>query len=128
MLIRLRDQGKTIFLNSHLLSEVECVCDRVAILLAGKVVRQGTLDELTAGSKHFEIQLHGEAEQRHAPGDAGVAALRVGRLCDDRFRGSGRPERGPAQRNQERCPRASRSSLRAARCGSLPAIRCGFSP
>ena len=37
------------------------MCDRVAILLSGKVVRQGTLDELTAGSKHFEIQLHGEA-------------------------------------------------------------------
>ncbi|MGA2062761.1 MAG: hypothetical protein ABSG67_20000, partial [Thermoguttaceae bacterium] len=47
---------------------VECVCDRVAILLSGKVVRQGTLDELTAGSKHFEIQLHGEAnsEMRQA--------------------------------------------------------------
>jgi ABC-2 type transport system ATP-binding protein len=63
MLTRLRDQGKTIFLNSHLLSELECVCDRVAILLSGKVVRQGTLDELTAGSKHFEIQLHGEANR-----------------------------------------------------------------
>ena len=59
-LIDLRKAGKTIFLNSHLLSEVECLCDRVAILSAGKVVRQGTLDELTAGSKHFEIQLHGE--------------------------------------------------------------------
>jgi ABC-2 type transport system ATP-binding protein len=60
LLSRLRDKGKTIFLNSHLLSEVECVCDRVAILVAGKVVRQGTLDELTAGSKHFEIQIYGE--------------------------------------------------------------------
>jgi ABC-2 type transport system ATP-binding protein len=68
MLIRLRDQGKTIFLNSHLLSEVECVCDRVAILLSGKVVRQGTLDALTAGSKHFEIHLRGEpnGEMRQA--------------------------------------------------------------
>ena len=59
MLGRLRDQGKTIFLNSHMLSEVERVCDRVAILSAGKVIRQGTLAELTAGSEHFEIQLHG---------------------------------------------------------------------
>jgi ABC-type multidrug transport system ATPase subunit len=38
---------------------VEQVCDHVAILSAGKVVRQGTLAELTAGSEHFEIQLHG---------------------------------------------------------------------
>ncbi|MBN2580811.1 MAG: ABC transporter ATP-binding protein [Pirellulales bacterium] len=60
---RLRDQGKTIFLNSHLLSEVERLCDRVAILLSGKVVRQGTLDELTAGSEHFFIQLHGRPDQ-----------------------------------------------------------------
>ncbi len=57
---RLRDQGKTIFLNSHMLSEVERVCDRVAILSLGKVIRQGTLAELTAGSEHFEIQLHGQ--------------------------------------------------------------------
>jgi ABC-2 type transport system ATP-binding protein len=57
---RLRDQGKTIFLNSHMLSEVERICDRVAILASGRVIRQGTLAELTAGSEHFEIQLHGQ--------------------------------------------------------------------
>jgi ABC-2 type transport system ATP-binding protein len=63
VLCRLRDQGKTIFLNSHMLSEVERVCDRMAILVLGKVVRQGTLDELTAGSEHFEIQIFGEPNQ-----------------------------------------------------------------
>jgi len=57
---RLRDQGKTIFLNSHMLSAGERGCDRVAILSAGKVIRQGTLAELTAGSERFEIQLHGQ--------------------------------------------------------------------
>ena len=57
LLAKLRDQGKTVFLNSHLLGEVERVCDRVAILLAGKVVRQGTIEELTAGSEHYEIEL-----------------------------------------------------------------------
>ena len=56
---RLRDRGKTVFLNSHLLGEVELVCDRVAILVAGKVVRQGTIDELTAGSLCYEIELDG---------------------------------------------------------------------
>jgi ABC-2 type transport system ATP-binding protein len=59
---RLRDQGKTIFLNSHMLSEVERVCDRVAILASGQVIRQGTLAELTAGSEHFEIQLYGQPD------------------------------------------------------------------
>ncbi len=63
VLCMLRSQGKTIFLNSHMLSEVERVCDRVAILSAGKVVRQGTIEELTAGSEYFEIQVHGQPDQ-----------------------------------------------------------------
>ncbi|MBW3625634.1 MAG: ABC transporter ATP-binding protein [Armatimonadetes bacterium] len=42
----LREQGKTVFLNSHLLSEIENICDRVAILRRGELARQGTLNEL----------------------------------------------------------------------------------
>ena len=42
----LRDRGTTVFLNSHLLSEVEQVCERVVILDRGRVVRAGPLDEL----------------------------------------------------------------------------------
>jgi len=41
-----RDRGVTVFLNSHLLSEVELVCDRVAVVNRGRVVAGGTLDEL----------------------------------------------------------------------------------
>ncbi len=41
-----RDRGTTVFLNSHLLSEVEQVCDRVAIVDAGRVIAAGTLQEL----------------------------------------------------------------------------------
>jgi ABC-2 type transport system ATP-binding protein len=41
-----RDRGVTVFLNSHLLSEVELVCDRVAVVDRGRVVASGTLDEL----------------------------------------------------------------------------------
>lgn len=42
----LKEQGTTVFLNSHLLSEVELTCDRVAIVNKGQVVKSGTLDEL----------------------------------------------------------------------------------
>ena len=42
----LRDRGVSVLLNSHLLSEIELVCDRVAILLAGEVVAAGTPAEL----------------------------------------------------------------------------------
>ena len=38
--------GQTVFLSSHILEEVEALCDRVAVLKAGKLVEQGTLDEL----------------------------------------------------------------------------------
>ena len=61
-LLRLREQGTTIFINSHLLSELELVCDRVAILIAGQVARQGTMDELTISHQHYRITLDGEAE------------------------------------------------------------------
>lgn len=48
LILDLREQGKTIFLNSHLLSEIETICDRVAILRRGELARQGTLAELLA--------------------------------------------------------------------------------
>ncbi len=76
VLARLRDQGKTVFLNSHLLSEVERLCDRVAILVSGSVVRQGTIDDLTAGSQHYEIDLFGE------PTAATRAAIRASLPCE----------------------------------------------
>jgi ABC-2 type transport system ATP-binding protein len=44
----LRDQGVAVFLNSHLLSEVEQVCDRVAVVDHGRVIASGRLDELLA--------------------------------------------------------------------------------
>ena len=43
----LKEQGKTIFLNSHLLQEVELVCDRVAILNKGELLRVGQISDLT---------------------------------------------------------------------------------
>ncbi|MCX6029165.1 MAG: ABC transporter ATP-binding protein [Chloroflexi bacterium] len=55
----LRERGVTIFLNSHFLSEVEVTCDRVAIVKRGRVVRIGTLDELTRGTMEVEIRAAG---------------------------------------------------------------------
>jgi ABC-2 type transport system ATP-binding protein len=57
LLLSLKAQGTTIFLNSHLLSEVEMICDRVAILNKGKVVRTGTIAELTTQKLVYVIQL-----------------------------------------------------------------------
>lgn len=46
LIIRLGHEGKTIFLNSHLLYEVEHVCERVAIIKRGKMITQGTVKDL----------------------------------------------------------------------------------
>ncbi len=48
LLQELKAAGKTIFINSHLLQEVELVCDRVAILDRGKLLQQGRIADLTA--------------------------------------------------------------------------------
>ena len=55
VLLRLRDSGKTIFLNSHLLSEVEMICDKVAILDKGQLLRIGTVEEITSPSKTYRF-------------------------------------------------------------------------
>ena len=47
LLVRLKQAGKTIFLNSHHLQEIELVCDRVAILQDGLVRREGSIADLT---------------------------------------------------------------------------------
>jgi ABC-2 type transport system ATP-binding protein len=41
-----RDRGQTVFLSSHILSEVEALCDRIAILRAGRLIEVGTLEEM----------------------------------------------------------------------------------
>jgi ABC-2 type transport system ATP-binding protein len=55
----LREQGKTVFINSHVLSELESICDRVAILLKGRVAMQGRIDELTIARQRYEIEMTG---------------------------------------------------------------------
>jgi ABC-2 type transport system ATP-binding protein len=59
VLLRLKAQGKTVFINSHLLSELEMVCDRVAIMVSGQVARQGTMSELAVGREFHEIDAIG---------------------------------------------------------------------
>jgi len=56
---RLKERGKTVLLNSHLLGELELICDRVAILVRGRVVRQGTIAALTRDSSRYEVTVRG---------------------------------------------------------------------
>lgn len=55
ILLALKEEGKTIFLNSHLLSEVEMLCDEVAILDKGALVKRSTVKELTSQARTYRI-------------------------------------------------------------------------
>src|SRR5215471_4000252 len=51
----LADAGKTIFINSHILAEIELICDRIALMKAGEVIEQGTVAELTSTQGAYEV-------------------------------------------------------------------------
>jgi ABC-2 type transport system ATP-binding protein len=57
VLRELRNRGTTIFLNSHILSEVELICDRVAILNKGQIIKVGSVDSITKKEDEYEIRV-----------------------------------------------------------------------
>lgn len=83
LILRLRDQGKTVLLTSHLLEQVQDVCDRVGILAGGRLVREGTIGDLTrvSGRTEFVIEDAGEDLQNEI---AALAAARGARLVESR--------------------------------------------
>ena len=56
----MKEQGRTVFINSHLLGELEMICDSVAIMDQGEIVRQGTIADLTEKTRHYEIRVRGD--------------------------------------------------------------------
>jgi ABC-2 type transport system ATP-binding protein len=74
LIAALRDEGKTVFMCSHILSDIEVLCDRVAILKNGKLAQVGYLDELrrkTEGPNRMEVMATGtdaESLRAHLPG------------------------------------------------------------
>jgi len=57
LILKLRERGITVFLCSHLLEQVQEVCDRVGIIFRGKLVREGRLEDLIAIEDQSEIVL-----------------------------------------------------------------------
>src|SRR5207253_9832655 len=51
----LADAGKTIFINSHILAEIELICDRIALMKSGQIIEQGTIAELTSARTGYEL-------------------------------------------------------------------------
>jgi ABC-2 type transport system ATP-binding protein len=81
LILRLRTEGKTVFMNTHILSDVEMVCDRVAIIVSGRIRYEGAIDEfLEAGEPEADIVL-----AQLAP----VAAAELEEKLGARLRGHG---------------------------------------
>lgn len=84
LILSFRDEGRTVFISSHELSEVELICDRVAIIDKGIIRQQGKLTDLLRGGR-IEITIEGVDEQflqdMKIP-DANVRTLPVGILLD----------------------------------------------
>ncbi len=68
-----KERGQTVFLSSHILNEVEALCDRVGILREGKLVDEGTLKEL----RHLAVQTVEVTFAGHAPELPALAGVHV---------------------------------------------------
>jgi ABC-2 type transport system ATP-binding protein len=64
IIARLKQEGKTVFLCSHILQDIEMICDRVAIVAGGRVVSQGALQDLISEKVLYtEVTLSGVVEE-----------------------------------------------------------------
>jgi len=64
IIVELKEEGKTVFLSSHILQDIEMICDHVAILVNGEIINQGALHDLISEKILFtEIDLSGVGEK-----------------------------------------------------------------
>lgn len=86
-----KDRGQTVFLSSHILEEVESLCDRVAILRAGKLIELGTLEQMRHLSA-LTVQATFEGKPPKVNHIEGVSQVKVsGNQLDCQVRGSIEP-------------------------------------
>jgi ABC-2 type transport system ATP-binding protein len=84
LILRLRDEGRTVFFSSHILSDAEALCSRVAVLVGGRLTATGRLSDMLAFEiRGWEAVMAGLTEDTLARVGADVA--RVTRLGEDRF-------------------------------------------
>jgi ABC-2 type transport system ATP-binding protein len=103
LILRLNQEGKTIFMNTHILSDVETVCHRVVIIVQGEIRYEGSVsDFLPAGQQCTDLVL------RHVPPEA---ATLLEERCEAELRGQG--ERIELRVPAKRLPEALRLALDA---------------
>lgn len=83
MIQTLKARGTTVFINSHLLSELELVADRVAILVKGRVAAQGAIDELTRHRQRYDLDIAAGRAQLEAAAGGILAAIPGATLAEN---------------------------------------------
>ena len=83
LILELRDQGRTVFFSSHILSDAETLCSRVAVVAGGRLVAEGRLADLTEFSvRGWELvvaNLSDEALERVQPATTRIVRISAGR-------------------------------------------------
>jgi len=75
LILRLRSEGKTVFMNTHILSDVEMLCDRVAIIVRGRIHFEGAAHEFRAGDDpEADVVLSGLSPESAAALEEGFQA------------------------------------------------------
>jgi ABC-2 type transport system ATP-binding protein len=64
IILSLKKQGKTIFFNSHVLSDVEQICDRIAILARGELICMGSLEEILGRADIYQVVVKGGEQEQ----------------------------------------------------------------
>lgn len=67
IILSLKEQGKTIFFNSHVLADVEKICDRIAILARGELLNIGALDEILGTKETYHVVVKNAHQENIAP-------------------------------------------------------------
>ncbi|MGH7164747.1 MAG: ATP-binding cassette domain-containing protein [Nitrospiraceae bacterium] len=82
LILNLRDQGKTVFFSTHIIPDVEMICDRVGIIVKGRLLASGRVDELVSHGHTQSVEVVCEgitAERVHAIKEAATRVLQQGR-------------------------------------------------
>jgi ABC-2 type transport system ATP-binding protein len=117
LILRLASIGKTIFLSSHILYEIQQVCNRVAILQKGSLIKQGTVQELLHESKQLVVRLGTPEETEQAQMILQQASSKEMNWIAQVSRGTDKHDlpvlyvEAPASRSQEITARLARRDL-----------------
>jgi ABC-2 type transport system ATP-binding protein len=92
IIVRFKDEGRTVFFTSHILQDIEMICDHVAIIVGGRIVKQGALQDLVSEKVLFtEVTVaglpasafHGLGESLSVQGDRVLLKVHEEKRVDD---------------------------------------------